>query len=64
MKTMGFVGAYAYDIILYLGRILCQQGKRILVIDRTTEQEIIRTLHPAGREELFETFAEKNIIKC
>lgn len=54
MKTIGFVGAYAYDIILYLGRMLCQQGKRILVIDRTTEQEIIRTLHPAGREELFD----------
>lgn len=54
MVTIGFVGAYAYDIILYLGRMLSQQGKRVMVIDRTTEQEIIRTLHPAGREEMFD----------
>lgn len=54
MITIGFVGAYAYDIILYLGRMLSQKGKRVLVIDRTTEQEIIRILHPAGREEMFD----------
>lgn len=52
MKKIGFFGAYCYDIILYLARILCLSGKQVLVIDRSTEQEIIRTIRSVNEGDL------------
>lgn len=52
MKKIGFFGAYCYDIILYLARTLCLSGKQVLVIDRSTEQEIIRTIRSVNEGDL------------
>jgi len=52
MKKIGFFGAYCYDIILYLARTLCLSGKHVLVIDRSTEQEIIRTIRSVNEGDL------------
>lgn len=52
MKKIGFFGAYCYDIILYLARTLCLAGKQVLVIDRSTEQEIIRTIRSVNEGDL------------
>ena len=45
-QKIGFFGAYSYDIILYLARALSLEGKQVLVIDRSIEQEVIRMIRP------------------
>lgn len=52
VKTIGFFGAYAYDIVLYLARNLKLMGKQVLVIDRSTEQEIICTIRSPSEADL------------
>lgn len=52
VKKIGFFGAYAYDIVLYLARTLCLSGKKVLVIDRSTEQEVVRTIRTMEEGEL------------
>lgn len=52
VKKIGFFGAYCYDIVLYLARTLCLSGKQVLVIDRSTEQEIVRTIRPVNEGDL------------
>lgn len=52
VKKVGFFGAYAYDIILYLARLLSLSGKQVLVIDRSTEQEVIRTIRSVSEGDL------------
>ena len=52
VKTIGFFGAYAYDIVLYLARNLKLMEKQVLVIDRSTEQEIIRTIRSPSEADL------------
>lgn len=49
---IGFLGAYAYDIILYLARSLSLGGKQVLVIDRSTDQEVVRTVRSVKEGEL------------
>jgi len=51
-KKIGFFGAYSYDVILYLARALCLAGKQVLVIDRSTEQEVVRTIRSVSEGEL------------
>lgn len=52
LKKIGFFGAYAYDVILYLARSLSLAGKHVLVIDRSTEQEVIRVIRSPSEAEL------------
>lgn len=51
-KKIGFFGAYSYDVILYLARALSLAGKQVLVIDRSTEQEVVRTIRFVSEGEL------------
>lgn len=51
-KKIGFFGAYSYDVILYLARALYLAGKQVLVIDRSTEQEVVRTIRSISEGEL------------
>ena len=51
-KRVGFYGAYSYDIVLYLARVLSLAGKHVLVIDRSTEQEVVRTIRTMKEGEL------------
>lgn len=51
-KRIGFFGAYSYDIVLYLARVLCLAGKQVMVIDRSTEQEVIRTIRSVSEGDL------------
>ena len=52
IKRIGFFGAYAYDIILYLARILSLSGKQVLVFDRSTEQEVVRMIRSVSEGDL------------
>ena len=51
-KRIGFFGAYSYDIVLYLARVLCLAGKQVMIIDRSTEQEVIRTIRSVSEGDL------------
>lgn len=51
-RRVGFYGAYSYDIVLYLARVLTLAGKQVLVIDRSTEQEVVRTIRTMQEGEL------------
>jgi len=51
-QKIGFFGAYSYDIILYLARSLSLAGKQVLVIDRSTDQEVVRTIRPVTEGDL------------
>lgn len=51
-QRIGFFGAYSYDIILYIARVLHLSGKRVLVIDRSTEQEVVRMIRTMDDREL------------
>lgn len=52
IKRVGFFGAYSYDIIMYLARILSLAGKQVLVFDRSTEQEVIRMIRSVSEGDL------------
>jgi len=52
VKKIGFFGAYCYDIVLYLARNLCLAGKQVLVIDRSTEQEVVRMIRSVNEGDL------------
>lgn len=52
IKKIGFFGAYAYDVILYLARGLSLGGKQVLVIDRSTEQEVIQVIRSPSENDL------------
>lgn len=51
-QRIGFCGAYSYDIILYLARSLSLAGKQVLVIDRSIEQEVVRTIRTINEGDL------------
>lgn len=40
--VLGFLGAYAYDLAIYIGRNLSLLGKKVLVVDRTPDCEAVR----------------------
>ena len=50
MKTIGFIGAYdKSDLIIYIAKILTVLGKKVLVIDATTNQKaryIVPVINP------------------
>ncbi len=52
VRVIGFFGAYAYDVILYLARGLSLAGKQVLVIDRSTEQEVIRMIRSPSESDM------------
>lgn len=43
-QIFGFIGAYAYDLALYIGRKLSLLEKKVLVVDRTTNCEVMRII--------------------
>jgi len=43
-NVFGFVGAYAYDLVLYIGRKLSLLEKKVLVVDRTYDCEVVRII--------------------
>lgn len=45
--VFGFIGSYAYDIIIYIGRNLSLLGKKVLIVDRTPDTEVIRIIRAA-----------------
>lgn len=43
-RVFGFIGSYAYDIIIYIGRNLSLLGKKVLIVDHTPNMEVIRII--------------------
>lgn len=48
--VFGFIGAYAYDLCIYIGRNLSLLGKKVLVVDHTLDHEVTRIVR--GMKEL------------
>lgn len=42
--VFGFVGAYAYDLCIYIGRNLSLLDKKVLVVDHTLNHEVMRII--------------------
>lgn len=40
--VFGFIGAYAYDLCIYIGRNLSLLGRKVLVVDHTLNHEVTR----------------------
>lgn len=50
MELYGFVGEPGHDLVLYLGRLLRQTGKSVVILDFTEEKELMECVPPVEED--------------
>lgn len=60
---IGFVGSDKYDILLYISKILCQLGQRILLVDYSESRALTYSIPTPHGERVFYTVREEDCLR-
>ena len=62
-KIVGFVGYECEDIVLYLAKILCELGKKVVIVDRTEQEMLLEMMEIQNHKENQEKDGEVSGIR-